>query len=172
MLSTFLKQFYAEVDDIPREILLPSAPDDSEELEDWLSDKRYEYHVREGMDARCGRVHFVLPQIGEKAKMIRMVEKNAQISIDHYKLDKLKQELNNKTLDKLAACLGPVSYTHLFARAARNWKITDDYGNDCKCVGSGENCFVCSGKDGCTLSCRTKIRPVGNRGFLPRASFQ
>jgi excinuclease ABC subunit C len=106
LLSTFLKQFYAEVDDIPREILLPSAPDDSEELEDWLSDKRYEYHVREGMDARCGRVHFVLPQIGEKAKMIRMVEKNAQISIDHYKLDKLKQELNNKTLDKLAACLG------------------------------------------------------------------
>lgn len=66
ILSSFIKQFYESDTLIPREIILQEEIDEINIIERWLSDKR------------GGRVKIVVPQKGEKHKLIEMVSKNAE----------------------------------------------------------------------------------------------
>jgi excinuclease ABC subunit C len=66
MLSSFLKQFYDRATHVPRQILLPRAIEDATVIEEWLA----------GM--RGGRVSLLVPQRGEKRKLVQMVTENAQ----------------------------------------------------------------------------------------------
>ena len=66
ILSSFIKQYYSTDTLIPREIILQEEIDEINIIERWLSDKR------------GGRVKLVVPQRGEKHKLIEMVSKNAE----------------------------------------------------------------------------------------------
>lgn len=79
ILEEFIKQYYMKVDFVPREILLPSEPDSSEMLEDWLS----------GRSDR--KVYFKIPKIGEKKKLQGLAEKNAKLLLGELQLQKKRR---------------------------------------------------------------------------------
>ncbi len=67
-----LENWYLEADFLPKEILLPTEPEDLEYSTDWLS-KKYNHHIS-----------IQIPKAGEKYKLIEMVNENAQhILKDH-----------------------------------------------------------------------------------------
>ncbi|MEA4847824.1 MAG: excinuclease ABC subunit UvrC [Clostridiaceae bacterium] len=66
ILSSFIKQYYGSDTLIPREIILQEEIDEINIIERWLSDKR------------GGRVKLIVPQRGEKQKLIEMVSRNAE----------------------------------------------------------------------------------------------
>lgn len=66
ILGSFIKQFYESDTLIPREIILQEEIEDMDIIEQWLSDKR------------GSRVKLIVPQRGEKQKLIEMVSKNAE----------------------------------------------------------------------------------------------
>jgi excinuclease ABC subunit C len=60
-----VKQYYEEAPFVPEEVLLPTSPEDQALLEDWLSDLKGE------------KVRIIVPQRGEKARLVRMAGQNA-----------------------------------------------------------------------------------------------
>jgi len=76
ILSTFLRQYYMHSVVIPPEIILPIEIDDQEMIQDWLISKRE------------GKVKFLIPQRGEKVKLLEMATYNAQLSLDELLLQK------------------------------------------------------------------------------------
>jgi excinuclease ABC subunit C len=76
ILSTFLRQYYMYSAVIPPEIILPLNIDDQEMIQDWLASKRE------------GKVKFLVPQRGEKVKLLEMATYNAQLSLDELLLQK------------------------------------------------------------------------------------
>lgn len=69
VLGSFIKQFYSSDTLIPREIILQEELEDMDVIEQWLSDKR------------GSRVKLIVPQRGEKQKLVEMVGKNAEDSL-------------------------------------------------------------------------------------------
>ncbi|HID29749.1 MAG TPA: excinuclease ABC subunit UvrC, partial [Desulfobacterales bacterium] len=65
MITSFVKQYYEGAPFVPEEILLPSSPEDQALLEDWLSDLKGE------------KVRILIPQRGERARLVRMAGQNA-----------------------------------------------------------------------------------------------
>jgi excinuclease ABC subunit C len=76
ILSTFLRQYYMHSVVIPPEIILPIQIDDQEMIQAWLTSKKE------------GRVRFLIPQRGEKVKLLEMATYNAQLSLDELLLQK------------------------------------------------------------------------------------
>ncbi|KPL00991.1 MAG: hypothetical protein AMJ91_02260 [candidate division Zixibacteria bacterium SM23_73_3] len=76
ILSTFLRQYYMHSAVIPPEIILPSSMDDQEMIVDWLSSKR------------DGKVKIILPQRGDKFKLLEMAGYNAQLSLNELLLQR------------------------------------------------------------------------------------
>lgn len=65
LLAEFLQQYYDAVPQLPREIVLPAEPEESETIASWLADK-------------AGRkVELLVPQRGAKEGLLRLAEKNA-----------------------------------------------------------------------------------------------
>jgi len=81
LLETFMQQHY-EKNELPHEILLPILPEDSEALEDILSNEKR-------------RVHLLAPQRGEKKALVEMALANAQAT---FKKEKDANALREKTL--------------------------------------------------------------------------
>lgn len=79
IMTAFVKQFYAGTPYLPKEILLEYDVGEKEILEDWLSEKRGR------------RVHFVIPQKGEKYKLVELARRNAQVVMTS-DMEKLKRE--------------------------------------------------------------------------------
>lgn len=79
MLSEFIKQFYSGTPYIPREIFLPESIEDTELIESWLTQKRGQ------------RVTLKVPQKGEKARLMELAEKNAEMVLAKDK-EKIKRE--------------------------------------------------------------------------------
>ena len=75
VMSDFVKQFYAEQTDIPREILIEHRFEDNDLVKDWLKEKKQ------------GAVELLFPQKGEKKRLIEMVHKNAEIAAENYFYD-------------------------------------------------------------------------------------
>jgi excinuclease ABC subunit C len=66
VLGNFIGQYYDSTRLIPPEILLPEAVEDAGLIEDWLT------------DLRGGRVALRTPERGEKLRLVRLAEKNAE----------------------------------------------------------------------------------------------
>ena len=78
IISAFCRQFYLQTDFIPPDVHVPALPDDSPEIDKWLS-KRMTFQV-----------HISQPRRGPKAEMVEMAEKNA---VQILKERQLKREL-------------------------------------------------------------------------------
>jgi excinuclease ABC subunit C len=76
ILSTFLRQYYMHSVVIPPEIILPIKIDDQEMIQNWLTSRRE------------GKVRFLIPQRGEKVKLLEMATYNAQLSLDELLLQR------------------------------------------------------------------------------------
>ena len=79
LLESFIKQFYAGTPFIPAELMLQEPLTEQELLEEWLSEKREH------------RVHLVVPQKGEKEKLVELARKNASLILTSDK-ERLKRE--------------------------------------------------------------------------------
>lgn len=91
VMADFVTQFYAESEDIPREILVEYKIEDSDVIKEWLKGKRQ------------GAVELSFPQKGEKKKLTQMVHKNAEIAAENYRINNIKiEERKSKILSELA----------------------------------------------------------------------
>ena len=70
ILGDFVKQFYAGTPYIPREIMLQYEIEDTELLENWLSDRR------------GSRTYIRIPKIGSKEKLVELAAKNASLVLE------------------------------------------------------------------------------------------
>lgn len=78
ILSDFVKQYYADCDSIPTEILLQDNISDGKLITEWLSEKK-------------GRkVTVTVAQRGYKKSLVDMVKKNAEISAENFRITALK----------------------------------------------------------------------------------
>ncbi|MBR4720416.1 MAG: excinuclease ABC subunit UvrC [Clostridia bacterium] len=90
-LSDFLKQYYAESDYIPSEILLQEKVSDEKLISEWLGGRKGK------------KVAFTVPQKGYKKSLVDMVKKNAEISAENYRISGLKlAESRNKITAEIA----------------------------------------------------------------------
>jgi excinuclease ABC subunit C len=94
ILEAFLQEYYSLTDSVPEEIFLPCELEDAGLLEEWLSQKRGR------------RVHLELPKIGEKARLVRLVQRNAELLLGELKLQKSKKEFVAHSLKSLQRDLG------------------------------------------------------------------
>lgn len=76
ILSNFLRQYYMHSSVIPPEIILPSAIDDQQMIENWLRSRRE------------GRVRIIVPRRGEKVRLLEMAGYNARLSLDELLLQR------------------------------------------------------------------------------------
>ena len=79
VLNNFVKQFYSGTPFIPREIMLQSAIEDMDVLEQWLTQKRGK------------KVTIKVPQKGMKEKLVELAFKNAQLVLSQDK-ERIKRE--------------------------------------------------------------------------------
>ncbi len=76
ILSTFLRQYYMHSVVVPPEIILPTQMDDQDMIQSWLSSKRE------------GKVKIIIPQRGEKFKLLEMANYNARLSLNELLLQR------------------------------------------------------------------------------------
>ena len=93
IITDFIKQFYAECDFIPNEILTEYEPLEKDLLMTWLK------------DLKNRKVLITTPKIGEKAKLVAMVKINAEKALSNYKLNQLKIKENSGVLEMLKEML-------------------------------------------------------------------
>ncbi len=99
-LSAFIKLYYAQKEELPDEILLPSQPDDYENLNTWLKNR------------------LILPQKGEKSKLVAIAKRNAFHLVEEnklahlrkanrtiYPIQELKEKLNLPKLSRKIVCM-------------------------------------------------------------------
>ena len=79
ILSSFIKQFYAGTPYIPSELMLPQEIEDTEVLEEWLSQKRGH------------KVQIKVPKKGTKEKLVELAARNAQLVLQTDR-ERLKRE--------------------------------------------------------------------------------
>ncbi|MEM7029894.1 MAG: excinuclease ABC subunit UvrC [Chloroflexota bacterium] len=71
VMSSFLKQFYSDVETVPPEILLPKEVDEMMIIRNWLSSKR------------GAKVALNVPRRGQKKELVRMATENAVETLGH-----------------------------------------------------------------------------------------
>lgn len=92
IISSFLKQYYIDLEEIPAKIMVKENISEKEIIEEWLSKKANR------------KVEIKIPKIGEKLKFIEMAENNAKITLENKQkgkyniLEELKEKLD---LEKL-----------------------------------------------------------------------
>lgn len=84
VISTFIKEFYGGTAYIPKTIYVPGT-EDQELLQEWLGMKR------------GSKVTIKTPQKGEKKETINLVEKNAKMTLEHFKLKLIQEKEIYKT---------------------------------------------------------------------------
>ena len=99
IISQFLLRFYEERDYIPKKIIIQDEIPNMEEIEEYLSQKK------------GAKVYIHTPKKGEKVKLIKMAEKNAESAIEQrkFKMDK-ERESSKGALDEIAAILELKNY--------------------------------------------------------------
>jgi excinuclease ABC subunit C len=94
----FCTQMYGEEhgeNDVPRELLVPALPDDTEALSDWLSEHR------------GSRVSLRVPQRGDKKSLMETVARNAAEVLQRHKLRRAGDlTTRSKALEEIAEALG------------------------------------------------------------------
>ena len=100
VLAAFLKLYYADHEELPQEIMLPHQPQDYEELNEWLQKR------------------LVLPQRGERSRLLAMAKRNAFHLVEErklahlrkanrtiYPIQELKEKLNLPRLPRKIVCM-------------------------------------------------------------------
>ena len=77
IISSFIKQYYMNKEELPNKIMIKEEIEDKEVIEQWLSKKANR------------KVEIKVPQKGEKLKFVEMAEKNAKITLENQYKDKL-----------------------------------------------------------------------------------
>jgi excinuclease ABC subunit C len=96
VIRQFLAQFYEKVTDFPREIMLPVELPDADAMEKFLSQAFFNQQ----------RVELIVPQIGDKKKVLALAAINARNQCEKNKVATLSQAENfSKALPELAAAL-------------------------------------------------------------------
>jgi excinuclease ABC subunit C len=85
VLSQFITQFYADVPEVPRELILPNEVEEARIIEQWLRDKRHGQ-----------KVSITVPQRGNKRDLIKMAQENGAEALrmirEQWEADTHKQE--------------------------------------------------------------------------------
>jgi len=82
MLADFIRQFYFMTHFVPSEIILPALPEDPETLSEWLRLKRE------------GRINFLVPKRGEKARLLKVTLQNSDLLLkEHLRKKEKRKEL-------------------------------------------------------------------------------
>jgi excinuclease ABC subunit C len=89
VVENLVTNYYNKAEFIPDEVFFPIETENIDAFEKWLREKK------------GGKVEISIPKIGEKAKLIRMVETNARFMLDELKLAKMKREYTAPSLDAL-----------------------------------------------------------------------
>ncbi|MBE5928080.1 MAG: excinuclease ABC subunit UvrC [Lachnospiraceae bacterium] len=84
IISSFIKQYYADTPYIPREILIPCELEDAEVISAWLSEKREH------------KVYLLVPKIGEKDRLVKLAKNNAELVLKKDS-ERLKKEERQTT---------------------------------------------------------------------------
>ncbi|MGH2812101.1 MAG: excinuclease ABC subunit UvrC [Actinomycetota bacterium] len=74
LLASFVETLYGDDQEVPREVLLPSSPQDASLLEEWLG------------GLREGRVRIRVPERGSKRKLLATVQENAGQAFAQHRL--------------------------------------------------------------------------------------
>ncbi len=107
ILTSFVKQYYIQVEYIPRDILLPAELTETEVINAWLEEKR------------GARVYLRVPRRGEKARLVEMARKNATEELAQHRV---REEQARARLE--GALLGLKDYLEL-ARIPRRIECYD-----------------------------------------------
>ncbi len=95
VIETFIKRFYAESPEIPRDLILPEDVEEARIIEQWLGDKR-----------GGSKVTISVPQRGQKRDLVKMAQDNASEALRmmraQWEADTTKQE---QALSELHAAL-------------------------------------------------------------------
>ncbi len=138
ILSSFIKQYYFEKQDLPHKIMLKEEIEDAVVLEEWLSKKANR------------KVELKFPQKGEKLRFVKMAENNAKITLENKSKEKenilveLKEVLNLDKLPRKIECfdISNISGTNIVAgmcvaidgnikkNLSRRFKIKTVFGQD------------------------------------------
>lgn len=98
--ANFIKEFYGGTAYIPKTIYVPET-DDRELLEQWLGMKR------------GSKVIIKIPQKGEKKETLNLVEKNAKMTLEHFKLKFIQdKEIYKSSLQELSNILNLEDIPH------------------------------------------------------------
>lgn len=102
VIASFLKQYYTDVDFVPRKVLLAAeVKDERAVIEQWLTGKK------------GSRVTLKAPRRGEKKKLADMVAANAQLALEQHRADEAaRREDTAEALAGLAEELGLESPPH------------------------------------------------------------
>ena len=79
ILTSFVKQFYSGTPFVPRELWMQEEPEDSQTITSWLTAKRGQ------------KVKIVVPQKGQKERLVELAQKNAALVLSQDK-EKIKRE--------------------------------------------------------------------------------
>ncbi len=97
LVDGFLLRYYADVPQIPREIVLPELPEDPETVEEWLSSMRPEH---------AARVRLTVPQRAERRDLLTLAETNARHTLMRFKVrTRYDEERLNAALLQLESAL-------------------------------------------------------------------
>lgn len=77
LLRMFVLRYYDSTESIPHELIVEEVPEDAGVIESWLTEKLASVHG--------AKVHFTIPQRGEKNALMAMANKNARHVIMRYK---------------------------------------------------------------------------------------
>jgi len=90
----FLLRYYSEASHVPREVVVPYLPNDPEAVEEWLS------------GLRGSRVRLLVPQRGEKRRLLEMADTNARHTLMRYKFrTRYDEQRLNEALLQLESAL-------------------------------------------------------------------
>jgi len=85
MISQFVTQFYSEMEEVPKELILPNEVEEARIIERWLRDKR-----------GGKKVTITVPQRGDKRRLMEMAQENASEALrmmrEQWEIDATKQE--------------------------------------------------------------------------------
>jgi len=87
--ENLITNYYTKAEFIPDEIYLQYDLEEIDTFKKWLEEKKN------------SKVEFVIPKIGEKAKLVNMVSANARLMLEELKLAKLKREFIAPSVDSL-----------------------------------------------------------------------
>lgn len=89
VLEKLVTNYYSKTDFIPDEVFFQAETENMGAIKEWLSKTKKQ------------KVDIVVPQIGEKASLVRMVKANAKLLLDELKIAKMKREYIAPSLDAL-----------------------------------------------------------------------